>query len=527
MLCKLDIDFILDCVTILSELAPPNQQSTQEGKMKAMRIIAGTAGLAALAGAGLIMTAFMGKAASYSTDTAKYRSISEDVEATGDVHGTDSMTYYSNVTAPVAVYGLSTGDEVKKDDKVVGYDLEDLITARDKAVLTAKSAENTMNGQVKASDNNQAKFNKAASDIEIYRNTYALFRMANDYVNQGQYQENWDINCIADGINKDIAVKSGKVNALQAELQKQQIRLNEPEVIADPNEYKFTVNEINRISDEMAGLSREIGNLQSDLAGLPPTNLTPEEYATTVINGNWMSDIMRNWTETSTLKNTYENQILNSYQKEQLRNSYDLTELSVETAEENLAKATEGVYIEYDGVVTESFIKSGTVVTKGTPLFTVESSRDIKVDVGISKYDIGKISKGQKADINIAGNIYTGTVSDIKRLAETTDSDKAKVTVSVKFDEPDEKVYIGLEADVTIHTNEKQGVLTIPSEAYYADDDGDYCYIIKDGVVDKQYITIGVEGGDDIEVVMGLKEGDTVITDAITDEQIGKRAESK
>lgn len=495
--------------------------------MKGTRILIGAASVAVLGGAGLMLTAFMGKALSFETETVGFKSIAESVEATGDVHGENSMTYYSSVTAPVAYYDLTTGDEVKTGDRAVGYELDDLITAREQAELTAKSAENTMNGQVKKSDSNQAKFNKAASDIEVYKNTYALFRMANDYVNQGQYQENWDVNCIAQGLNKSIAEKSGKVNALQAELQKQEIRLNEPDVIANPTEFKRTEDEINRLSDEMAGLSKDIGNLQSDLAGLPPTNLTPEEYAVTVINGNWMSDIMRNWTEATTLRNTYEGQILNSYQKDQLRNSYDLSELSVETAEENLTKATEGITVEYDGVVTESFIKSGTVVTKGTPLFSVESSRDMKVDVGISKYDIGKIAIGQKADINIAGNTYTGTVSQIKRLAEKGSSDKAKVTVSVKFDEPDERVYIGLEADVTIYTNEKQGVLTIPTEAYYADDEGDYCYIIKDGAVAKQYITTGVESDEYIEITMGLKDGDVVITDAVTDEQVGKKAESK
>lgn len=495
--------------------------------MKGTRIMAGTLSMAVLGGAGLLMTAFMGKTASYSTQKIGYKNIAESVEATGDVHGENSTTYYSSVTAPIEYYDLSTGDEVKAGDRVVEYELDDLMTAREQAELTAKSAENTMNGQVKASDNNQAKFNKASSDIEIYRNTYALFRMANDYVNQGQYQENWDVNCIAQGLNKDIAEKTGKVNALQAELQKQQIRLNEPDVIKDDNEYQHTVDEINRISDEMAKLSRDIGNLQSDLAGLPPTNLTPEEYATTVINGNWMSDIMRNWTEASTLKNTYEGQILNNYQKEQLRNSYDLSELSVATADDNLTRATEGITVEYDGVVTESFIKSGTVVSKGTPLFTVESSRDMKVDVGISKYDIGKISIGQKAEISIAGNTYPGSVTQIKRLAQKSDSDKAKVTVSVKFDEPDERVYIGLEANVIIYTNEKQGVLTIPAEAFYADDDGDYCYIIKDGVVAKQYITTGIESDEYIEITMGLKDGDVVITDAVTDDQVGKKAESK
>ena len=134
---------------------------------------------------------------------------------------------------------------------------------------------------------------------------------------------------------------------------------------------------------------------------------------------------------------------------------------------------------------------------------------------------------GPVPDISIAGNTYTGTVHEIKRFAQANKSDKAKVTVCIRFDQPDDKVYIGLEADVTIYTNEKQGALTIPAEAYYADDDGDYCYIIKDGAVAKQYITTGVGSDDFIEIVMGLKEGDVVITDAVTDDQIGKKAESK
>ncbi|MBR6158980.1 MAG: efflux RND transporter periplasmic adaptor subunit [Lachnospiraceae bacterium] len=464
-----------------------------------------------LSAAGIMLNGCLGKTASYSTDIAGFRSIAEDVEASGDVHGIDSTTYYSTVTAPINFYDLKVGDEVKAGQPAVGYDLEDLVKLRDQAILTAKSAENTMNGQVQASNSNQAKFNKASSDIDIYRMSYALFRQANDYINQGQYQENWDVSCIAAGINKDLAQKSADVNTKSLELQEAQAAQD--------------VKKAEELLDEIEELNQDIAELNQDLAGLPPATLSPEEYAETVINGNWMSDIMRNWTEASTLKNTYENQILNSYQKEQLRNSYDLTELNVETAEENVAKASAGVSIEEDGIITESFVANGSVVSKGAPLFTVESTNDIKVDVGISKYDIGKIETGQSADITIAGNKYEGTVYSIKRLAETKDSDKAKVTVSVKLNDPDEKVYLGLEADVTIHTTEKQGILTIPSEAYYSDDEGDYCYTIRDGIVEKQYVTVGSQTDDYMEVTAGLGNGDIVITDAVTDDAVGKKAE--
>ncbi len=484
--------------------------------MRGKWIAVGAAVAAGIAGSGLLLTAFMNKTTEYRTDVAKYSGVSEEVEATGDVHGEKSKTYYSTITAPVSFYELLVGDEVQKGQRAVEYDQEDLLNALSQAELQAKSAENTMNGQVTASNNNQAKFNKAVTDIDIYRNTYALFRQANDYVNQGQYQENWDVNCIAQGLNKQIAEKTAEVNTKTLEFEKAQA-----EAAAGDASAKKKADEL---MGQIADLDKSIGNLNKDLAGLPPTTLSPEEYAQTVLNGNWMSDIMRNWTEASTLRNTYENQILNKYQKEQLQNSFDLTELGVTTAQENLIKAGEGVTIEYDGIVTESFIKAGTVVAKGSPLFTVEDSHNIRVSVGISKYDIAKIQPGQRADIDIAGNTYDGTVTEIRRIAETNNSDKAKVPVYVRFNEPDDRVYLGLEADVTIYTDEKDKVLTISSEGVYTDDFGDYCYLIEDGVVKKQYITTGVRSEDRVEAVNGLREGSQIITDAITDDQIGKKA---
>ena len=255
--------------------------------------------------------------------------------------------------------------------------------------------------------------------------------------------------------------------------------------------------------------------------------LSPEENAKATVNNNWMQDIQRNWTESTTLKNTYEGQILNSYQKDQLKDSYDLASMSVENAKEDIVKAQSGVSAEYNGIVTNSYVSKGSVVSKGTPLFTIESSDDLKVNVGISKYDIGKIELGQRANVSIGGHNYSASVSEINRLAQVTDSSKAKVLVSVHIDDPDEFVYLGIEADVTIYAHEKENTLLIPQESYYADDSGDYCYIIKDGVIEKRYITIGVSSDEYVEIIDGLRAGDVVITDSITDESIGGRAVSK
>ena len=142
----------------------------------------------------------------------------------------------------------------------------------------------------------------------------------------------------------------------------------------------------------------------------------------------------------------------------------------------------------------------------------------------ISKYDIGSVKKGQRAEVSIAGKVYPATVSRINHVATEDDSDKAKVAVDVHIDEPDEDLILGLEADVTIYTDELMGVLVIPYGALYSDDGGDYCYVISDGVIAKQYVTAGVSTNEYAEIKEGLKEDDIVITDAVTDDLIGDKA---
>ena len=461
----------------------------------------------------------------YTTDVAKTGNIAEEIEVTGNIQGEKSTTYYAAVTAPVSECDLETGDIVKANELLLTYDTSDLERVYEQAVVNAQSTENSMNGQITASNKNASLYNKAVSDSNVYMNLYAIARASNDQINQSQYEENWDILNTSKAIEGQIAEKN-KTIADKTSLanEKTEALLG---LTPGSDEYKKTTDELNDLKEDITNLNKDIACLSGNLAALSPQMLSPEENAKATVNNNWMQDIQRNWSESTTLKNTYEGQILNSYQKDQLKDSYDLASMSVENAEEDIVKAKTGVNAEYNGIVTNSYVSKGSVVSKGTPLFTIESSDDLKVNVGISKYDIGKIELGQRANVSIGGHNYSASVSEINRLAQATDSSKAKVLVSVHIDDPDEYVYLGIEADVTIFAHEKENALMIPQESYYADDSGDYCYIIKDGVIEKRYITTGVSSDEYIEVIDGLNAGDVVITDSITDESIGGRAVSK
>ena len=436
-------------------------------------------------------------------------SIAGKITESGNIEGEKDTVYFALVSAPVKQVDLKVGDLVREGDLLLSYDTEDLERSVSEASISKEQSEENVKGQIDKSDEYSAKYQKAASEDAAYATLYALEREYANKQDEGQYQENWDIKRRYDSLSVSIAEKKKLIAEKKSELSD-----------LDSDE----TDEYDDISEDIAELNEDIADLQKQQAALPPTELTPEEYARYNDTANWMEDIQHNWKQSVTQKNSYESAILNSSQKEALKKQVELAASKEEGVVSRLNKAKKGVVADFSGVVTECSVKSGNVVTEGTPLFKVVSDKDLKVTLMISKFDIGQISPGQRAEISLSGRTYGGEVSHINHVATAEDSDKNKVAVDVHNDDPDEGIILGLEADVTIFTDEKMGSLVIPYSAFYSDDDGDYCYVIENGVIDKKYVTAGIKTSENVEILKGLAEGEVVVTDSVTDASIGEKA---
>jgi RND family efflux transporter MFP subunit len=216
--------------------------------------------------------------------------------------------------------------------------------------------------------------------------------------------------------------------------------------------------------------------------------------------------------------------LIDNAAKDQLKTGGDIAKVSQNQAEQELGKAQIGVVAEFDGIVTDLEVSEGALILEGTKLFEIESSSDLKVTVNVSKYDIGKIELGQKAVVKVAGNEYNATVSKINKMADTDTTDKPQVAVDLHIENPDDKIYLGLEADVDIYTKESTNSLLVAATSVYTDDEGSYCYSIDNGIIAKKYFTKGMESETVVEVLDGLNEGELVITASITDDSVGKKA---
>lgn len=177
-----------------------------------------------------------------------------------------------------------------------------------------------------------------------------------------------------------------------------------------------------------------------------------------------------------------------------------------------MEEAKKGIVADFDGVITKVGVVAGGPAIDGTELLTLESNKNVKVELSVSKYDLEMLAEGQKADITINGNAYTGVVSKINSVALPNAAGTPMVTVEVHIEDGDSKICLGIEAKVVIHTKEAKDVIIAPIEAVNADNDGDFCYIINsEGLVEKRIVTIGISSDDYTEIKDGLQEGDQII----------------
>ena len=204
---------------------------------------------------------------------------------------------------------------------------------------------------------------------------------------------------------------------------------------------------------------------------------------------------------------------LTKEEKEKLKVTDNLSELDAKSAKELVKEGKKGITAEFNGIVSKADIKQGAAVTQGMELFTIQNTDKASVDVTLSKYDYDTVKEGQSAEITLGDNTYQGTVTKMSHIAVQNEKGTPVISATVSINDPDDDIFLGVDAKVKIHAASAKNVVTLPVEVVNIGKDGSFCYVIEDGLVTKRDITTGISSEDYVEVIDGIKEGEEVISD--------------
>ena len=254
-------------------------------------------------------------------------------------------------------------------------------------------------------------------------------------------------------------------------------------------------------------------------------------------------------------KDLYAQKLIAKAEMEESEISLITAESNLESAKANYNKAQRNMdYAQItspvDGTIISKEVEQGQTVAASfsTPtLFKIAEDLSLmQIEASVSEADIGKIKYGMDAHFTVdayPSDSFEGTVRQI-RLSPTTEQNVVMYTVIIEVPNDDKRLLPGMTAFVTITTDEKKDVLRIPNTTIQFKPnallrqkmDGQrptnlkgneavvYTFDEKTGKIKPNLIELGLTDVVNAEVISGIKLGDKVISEYITDEKSGRRS---
>lgn len=423
------------------------------------------------------------------TTTAATRGdLQESITTSGTVQSEDVKVIFAPVGGTLEEVKVTAGDAVTAGDILITYDMEEKEKQLQQAVLQLEKSVAGYDNALSQDKENQAKLSEATINLDVLNqqieDNKSYLEDLQDQLSQSQRdtsnalaEEAFELQAKLNGLT----MGSDEYNAVSAALSR--------------NSY---LQQMVSSSDYVVEMQQEIADVQERIAGY-------EEYKARM----------------ESQKTSSEATVMNSYDKIQYNADNELVNMNYKETEEDYYVAKQGITATFTGVITQCGAVEGSAVAEGLQLLTLESSEKLKVSFNASKYDIEKLALGQKAEVEISGRVYEGEVSKINRMATRNESNTPMVGVEIHLLNPDENIILGLDAKLTIYTKTVENAILVPVEVINADKEGDFLYVVENGVIVKKTIVCGITTDEYTEVKEGISENDVIVQTAYSNMEEG------
>ena len=181
----------------------------------------------------------------------------------------------------------------------------------------------------------------------------------------------------------------------------------------------------------------------------------------------------------------------------------------------------------FDGVVTARYVDPGALIRasghageerdgggeqgKTGPVLRLTDIETMRVYVYVPESETNLVRRGQAATLvlrEFPGRTFHGTVA---RFNTALDLSTRTMLAEVDLDNADHALYPGMYADVTVELARHPGALEVPAAAVGRSGDATVVCVVRDGVLQKVPVTLGIRAEGWLEVTSGLSGAEHLV----------------
>lgn len=473
----------------------------------------------------------------YVLSCAQNGSITQTVTGTGQVSASNQLDIQSQVSGTIKSINITVGQHVNTGDLLATIDstqaLADLQTAR---IAMAKLTEAPKTADLTSAENSLAKsysdgFN-AVSNVFLDLPT-VMTGMKDMFYGQSGFlsdQNSSYLTSTARTYRDTAGLSYDKAN------NKYMTVLQEYKSLTRSS----ATSSISQLIEDTYSLTKDVSQaLQNTQNAITYIKTNQSDYqsalasaATTNVNA-WSSQINSDLTGVLSAQNTIQS---NTNALSTLINGADT--LDIESEQLSLAqkeRAYQNYFIRapFDGIIGRISVNVYGQAGSATTIATLIGDNKIAT-ISLNEIDAAKVKVGQAVSITfdaIENFTAVGTVSVVDLVGTVT---QGVVTYSVKIaiNTKDDQIRPGMSVNTTIITNEKNGVIVVPSSAVKTQGKSNYVQVFDSIPTNatssrtrtitsttapkQQVVTVGLSDDTNTEIVSGLSSGEWVVTRTIT-----------
>jgi RND family efflux transporter MFP subunit len=188
---------------------------------------------------------------------------------------------------------------------------------------------------------------------------------------------------------------------------------------------------------------------------------------------------------------------------------------ALNTAERNVERAS--VRSPISGQVVKRMVSVGEQVdgTAAQPIVEIANLDRVELAANVPAEYLSRVRVTMKA--SIATDAYPDRTFDgtVIAIAPAVDPATNAALTRIRIANPNRQLKIGVFAEARIALAEHADALVVPPPAIVRDANGAAVYVVTGDLAERTEVKVGLEKPDAVEILSGLKEGDTILTSSV------------
>ena len=162
------------------------------------------------------------------------------------------------------------------------------------------------------------------------------------------------------------------------------------------------------------------------------------------------------------------------------------------------------------GIVNQKMVEVGAILSPGTPIIEIVDISSVKLKVDVDQALVSQLAVGNT--VAVKPDVIDGTVDGRITFIAPSASGALKFPVEITIPNTLSKIRAGMYGSALFNNSGSNKVLVVPRDAFVGSVSDNLIFVVKNNIAYLTKVQSGVNYGDKVEVISGIKEGDIVVT---------------